>query len=147
MFLNPVSSLQLVWSPTLNRGPEAHSVGCWLSTASYLQLVWSPTLNRGPEAHSVGCWLSLPHLIYNSSDLQLLSWGPEGPPTGCWLSLQHLVTNWSGLQTNWLPVSTESYNNSTPNFFLWASQLHSFNPSTVKFIILIFLDRMHLLFT
>ena len=32
-------------------------------------------------------------------------------------------------------------------FFLWASQLHSFNPSTVKVIILIFLDRMHLLFT
>ena len=34
-----------------------------------------------------------------------------------------------------------------PPFFLWASQLHSFNPSTVKVIILIFLDRMHLLFT
>ena len=55
---------------------------------------------------------------------------------GCWLSLPHLVSNWLNL-----------YNSSTPTFFLWALQLHSFNPSTVKVIILIFLDRIHLLFT
>ena len=39
------------------------------------------------------------------------------------------------------------YNSSTPAFFLWGLQLHWFNLSTVRVIILIFLDRMHLLFT
>ena len=44
-------------------------------------------------------------------------------------------------------LSSPSYVIVQRPFFLWASQLHSFNPSTVKVIILIFLDRMHLLFT
>ena len=66
--------------------------------------------------------------------------------SGWWFSLPHLISNSSGLQTNWLPVFTELYNSSTATF-LWASQFHSFNPSTVKVKILIFLDRMHLLFT
>ena len=59
--------------------------------------------------------------------------GLRAPSAGCWLSLPHLNSNWSGLQTAWLPVFTELYNSSTPT--LWASQ------------ILIFLDRMHMLFT
>ena len=37
-------------------------------------------LNRGPGAHSAGCWLSLPHLVSNWSGLQLTTqsgaWGP-----------------------------------------------------------------------
>ena len=45
------------------------------------------------------------------------------------------------LQTNWLPVFTELYNNSTPTFFVWASQVHSFNPSTVKVIFWYSLSR------
>ena len=85
---------------------------------------WGPSLS--------GCWFSLPHLITNSSDPQLSIGGLRAPSAGCWLSLLHLVSNW----LNFLCT-----------FFLWASQLHSFNPSTVKVIILIFLDRMHLLFT
>ena len=43
MFLNPASSLQLVWSPTLNRGPEGSL--CWVlafPTTSCHQLVWFP---------------------------------------------------------------------------------------------------------
>ena len=80
--------------------------------------------------------------------LQGCSAGGQGPSLlgagflYCILSPTGLVS-----EINWLPVFTELYNSSTPSFFLWASQLHSFNPSTVKVIILIFLDRMHLLFT
>ena len=59
--------------------------------------------------------------------------GLRAPPAGCWLSLLHLVSNWSGFQTNWLPVFTKLYNSSTSTF-LWTSQSHSFNPSTVKVI-------------
>ena len=78
---------------------------------------------------------------------KLINRGPER--SLCWVLAFSTASysNWSGLQTNWLPVFTEVYNSSTPTFFLWASQLHSFNPSRVKVIILIFLDRMHLLFT
>ena len=59
---------------------------------------------------------------------------------GCCFSLSHLVSNWLNF------LCTVLYDSSTPTF-LWASQLHSFNLSTVKVIILIFFDRMHLLFT
>ena len=90
---------------------------------------------------------SFQHLLSNSSDPQLV-WSPNwligglrASSAGCWLSLTHLVSNWLNFLCSVL------YNSSTPTFFLWASQLHSFNPSTVKVIILIFLNRMHLLFT
>ena len=89
----------------------------------------------GLGANSAGCWLSLPHLVSNSSGLQTAqSEVSRAPSTGCWIYLQHLVSNWMNFLC-------------TVDVFLWASQLHSFNPSTVKVIILIFLDRMHLLFT
>ena len=61
----------------------------------------------GLRAHSAGCWLPLPHLVSNSSDLQLLT------------SCLH-----PGYIMIWCPF-----------FFLWASQSHSFNLSTVKVII------------
>ena len=49
----------------------------------------------------------------------LLNWRPGGPLfAGCRLSLPHLVTNGSGLQTNWLPVSTELYNSSISHSIL-----------------------------
>ena len=51
MFLNPASSLQLVWSPTDLISNCNCSIG-------------------GLRAHSAGCWLSLPHLVSNWSDLQ-----------------------------------------------------------------------------
>ena len=64
MFLNPASSLQLVWSPTLNRGPEGSL--CWVlafSTASCLQLAWSPN------------WLNfLCTELYNSSTSTFFLW-------------------------------------------------------------------------
>ena len=104
---------------------------------------------------------------------QLGTWGPS--LSGTCSSIQHLLTNWSDLQTlnrgsrgpfcrllassttSLLPIglvskltdirSSLSYIIIQRPFFLWASQLHSFNPSTAKVIILLFLDRMHLLFT
>ena len=48
--------------------------------------------------------------------------------------------------TNWLPVFTELYNSSTPTF-LWASQIALIQSVHGQGYILIFLDRMHLLFT
>ena len=82
----------------------------------------------------------------HSSDLQLLIGGLRAPSVGCWLSLPHLVTNWSGLQSNWLPVFTELYNNSTSTF-LWASQIALIQPIHGQGYTLLFLDRMHLLST
>ena len=105
----------------LNRGHGAQPL--WvlvLSTTSYLQLVWSPNwLIGGLRAPSAVFWLSLPHLLSNSS----------------------------GLQTNWLPVHTDLYNSSTPTFFLWASQIALIQPIHGQGYTLLFLDRMHLLFT
>ena len=66
-------------------------------------------------------------------------------PTGLFSKLVWSPTGPVSKLTDFL--SSPSYIIVQRPFFLWASQLHSFNPSTVKVIILIFLDRMHLLFT
>ena len=59
----------------------------------------------------------------------------------CWFSLLHLISNWSNF------LCTELNNSSTPTFFLWASQIALIQPVHGQGYILIFLDRMHLLFT
>ena len=75
---------------------------------------------------SIGAWgLPLLVLAFSTASCLWLVWSPN------WLNL----------------LCTELYNSSTSTFFLWTSQSHSFNPSTVKVTILIFLERMHLLFT
>ena len=75
---------------------------------------------------------------------QPATWGPS--LSGTCSSIQHLFFNWSDLQTlNFL--CTELYNNSTSTFFLWASQIALIQPVHGQGYILIFLDRMHLLFT
>ena len=61
--------------------------------------------------------------------------------SGCWCSLPHLIFNWLNF------LYTELYNGSTPTFFLWASQIALIQPIHGQGYILIFLDRMHLLFT
>ena len=56
----------------LNRGPGSPaSPEHVLIPASSHQLVWSPNSMGVPGAPSAGWWLSLPHLVSNSSDLQL----------------------------------------------------------------------------
>ena len=112
------------WSglQTLNRG--SRGLFCWVlafSTASCHRRVWSPN------------W---------SSQTQTQSRVPRGPSAGCWLSLPHLVTKLTDF------LSSPSYIIvSPPPSSCGRHKLHSFNPSTVKVIILIFLDQMHLLFT
>ena len=59
---------------------------------------------------------------------------------GCWFSLPHLISNWLNF------LCTELYNSSTPTFFLWALQIALIKPVHSEGYILIFLDRMHLLF-
>ena len=68
------------------------------------------------------------------------AWGPS--LSGCWFSLPHLISNWSNLQ-----LCTELYNSTTSTFFLWVSQIALIQPVHGQGYILIFLDRMHLLFT
>ena len=84
----------------------------FLNPASSPQLVWSPTLNRGPESHL--CWVLA-------------------------------FSNWSGLQTNRLAVLVELYN-SSKSTFLCESQIALIQPIHGQGYILLFLDRMHLLF-
>ena len=81
------------------------------------------------------CWVlfSVQHHFSISLISKLLNRGPGAHSAGCWFPLRHLVSNWSGLQTDWLPVLTELYNNLTSTFF-WTSQSQSFNPFTVKVI-------------
>ena len=99
-------------------------------------------LNWGPGTQPF--WV----LVLSTASYLQLVWSPNwligglrAPSAGCWISLPHLITNWLNF------LCTVLYNSSTSTFFLWVSQLHSFNPSTVKVIILIFHERMHLLFT
>ena len=68
----------------------------------------------GPGAQlSAGWWLSLPHLVSNSSDLQLQTQSgvPRVPSAGWWLSLPHLVSN-SSESNSLTSFSTELYNSS-----------------------------------
>ena len=55
--------------------------------------------------------------------------------------------NWSGLQTDWISCALSYIIVQHPPSSCGRHKLHSFNPYTVKVIILILLDRMHLLFT
>ena len=135
--------------------------GLPLLGAGFLYHILSPTrlipdssvlqlqlLNRGPEGPL--CWM----LAFSTASCHHLVWSPNwligglmAPSADCRLSLPHLVSNWSGLQNNWLPVFTELDNSSTPTFFLWASQIALIQPIHGQGYTLLFLDRMHLLFT
>ena len=70
----------------------------------------------------------------------LLNGGPGAHSVGCWFSLTHLITNWLNF------LCTELYDSSTSTF-LWASQIALIQLVHGQGYILIFLDRMHLLFT
>ena len=94
-------------------GPASLGAGFLYRTASYLQLVWSPTINRGLRA----------------------------PSAGCSLSLVHLVSDWLNFRC------TELYNSSTSTFFMWASLISHIQPIHGQGYTLLFLDRIHLLFT
>ena len=77
----------------------------------------------------------------------LLNRGPRGPAF-----LGHIphssIFSPTGLISNWLKfLCTELYNCSLSTFFLWASQIALIQPIHGQGYILIFHNRMHLLFT
>ena len=99
-------------------------------------------LNRGPGG-SASLGASFLCRILSPTRL-ILNWligGLRDPSAGCWLSLPHLVSNWVNF------LCTELYNSSTPTFFLWASQIALILPIHGQGYTLLFLDRIHLLFT
>ena len=78
----------------------------------------------------------------SSIQLQLLNRGPQAPL--CWVLVFSIA---SYLQLTDFLSSPGLYNCSTSTFFLWASQIALIQPVHSQCYILIFLDRMHLLFT
>ena len=74
-------------------------------------LVLQGCSTRGPEAHSAVWWLSLPHLVSNSSDLQL-SRGPRGPPPPGGGFLNHILSLTSLVPNSLISCLTELYNSS-----------------------------------
>ena len=95
---------------------------------------WWPSLS--------GTCSSFQHLLSNWSDLQLLNRGPEGPH--CWVLI---FSTASYFQLTDFLSAPGLYNCLTPTFFLWATQIALNQPVHGQGYILIFLDRMHLLFT
>ena len=96
--------------------------------------------------------------IFSPTDLRL--WTPTAQfgvlrvlSAGCWFSLQHLISTASYLQVIWTLtnlnfLSPGLYNNLTPTLLPASVTIsHSVQPLDSQGYILIFLDRMHLLFT
>ena len=105
----------------------------WKGSKELLKvLLWEGLGNRTELQHID------PHSYGHNSVSFPISWAHSA---GCWFSLPHLISN----RLNFL--CTELYNSSTPTFFLWVSQIALIQPVHGQGYILIFLDRMHLLFT
>ena len=81
---------------------------------------------------AITAFLSRSPGLLNRGPGGLGAWGPS--LSGTYSTFQHLLSKWSDLQLTDFLSSPGLYNCSTSTFFLWASQLHSFNPSTVKVI-------------
>ena len=78
---------------------------------------------------------------------ELLNRGPGGPAS-LGAGFLYRIFSPTGLIPNWLNfLSTELYNRSTSTFFLWVSQIALIQPIHGQGYTLLFLDRMHLLFT
>ena len=95
-----------------------------------------------------GCWFSLPHLISNSSDPQLINRRPEGSlcwvlvfATASYLQLVWYPSDWISCALSYIIVQRPRSSCGRHNFAL-IQPVHGQGNN-----ILIFLDRMHLLFT
>ena len=88
------------------------------------------------------CSILTPHSYGHNCVSFPFSWAAQlgAHSVECWFSLPHLISNWLNF------LCTELYNSSTSTF-LWASQIALIQPVHGQGNILIFLDRMHLLFT
>ena len=103
---------------------------------------WAAQLGAWGSSLS-GCWFSLPHLISNSSDLQQPNRGPEG--SLCWVLAFFCrvlsPTDWISCALSYIIVQRPPSFCGCQNFaFIQSVHGQGYN-------ILIFLDRMHLLFT
>ena len=111
-----------------------NSVSFPFSWAAQLE-AWGPSLS--------GTCSSFQHLLSNSSELQLLNRGSYGPLL---LGAGSLYRILSLTDLNFLSLGL--YNNLTPTLLpASVTILHSIQPLNSQGHILIFLDRMHLLFT
>ena len=105
------------WTELQNIDPTLMAITAFLSRFSGL-------LNRGPGGPA-----SLRHGPHSSIFSPTAQSGVmRVPSAGCWFSLQHLISNWPELPAS-VTIS------------------HSIQPLDSQGYILIFLDRMHLLFT
>ena len=96
---------------------------------------WGPCLS--------GTWSSFQHLL---SDCNCTIEGLRAPSAECWFSLPHLSP--THLITNLNFLSPGLYNNLTPTLLPVSVTIsHSIQPVHGQDYILIFLERMHLLFT
>ena len=96
---------------------------------------WGPRLS--------GTWSSFQHLLSNWTELQLLNRGSWGPPL---LGAGYLYSTLTPTALNFL--SPRLYNNLTSTLLPASVTIsHSIQPLDSQGYILIFLDRMHLLFT
>ena len=121
----------------LNRGSGGPaSLGRGPHSSIFLQLQLLNRGSGGPASLGRG-----PHSSI-FLQLQLFNRGPEGPL--CWVLVFSIAPY---LQLTDFLSSPGLYNCSTPTFFLWASQIALIQPVHGQGYILIFLDRMHLLFT
>ena len=123
-----------------NKDERHSSLEKYTSHFSWKGCVWEWVGDRTElqhiDPHSYGHQRFFPVLLGCSTG----AWGTS--LSGCWFSLPHLISNWPDLQ-----LCTELHNSSTSTFFLWASQIAHIQPIHGQGYILIFLDRMHLLFT
>ena len=96
---------------------------------------WGPSLS--------GTWFSFQHLLSNWSEALTAQSGVlRAPSAGCWFSLQHLLSNWLNF------LSSGLYDNLTSTLLPASVTIsHSIQPLDSQGYILIFLDRMHQLFT
>ena len=96
---------------------------------------WGPSLSR--------TWSSFQHLLSNWSELQLLNRGSWGPSQ---LGASSLYRILSSTDSNFLSLGL--YNNLTPTLLPASVTIsHSIEPLDSQGYILVFLDRMRLLFT
>ena len=102
-----VSVVSFLFSWCSTGGPEANSVGWWLSLLHLISIFSGPQFIRGPRAPSD--WCGFPYHISSitPSHLQLqLIWGSKSPFGLMWLSLPHSSTsnsNWNSvLLLSWL---------------------------------------------
>ena len=151
MMTNGHSSLEKYTSHFIRKGCVCEGVGDWTKTAIY----WPPSSSghssvyfsfpwaAQPEAWGWFSLLDLKHCFKTLiSNCNSSIGGLRPPSAGCWFSLPHHISSWltSCLHSGYIIVRL-------PPSSCERHKSHSIQPVHGQGYILIFLDRMHLLFT